>query len=118
MTDTFLAYSPNGTTTVNGKESPAFKLEGSTLGRIRVTQRVDSTTARFVEVGGVSVPEVVGGLRIPLGAKVPSVRWEYVMTAAGPDTDPALVGRRWRVEGVQADSYATARRLNVVEVPS
>lgn len=117
MSDTFTAYEPNGTTTVNEQETAAFTPKGRTSGRLRVTQRVDTTPARFVTIGGVEAAVVNGGLRIPLSAPVPEVYWEYQLVTAGPDTDPALVGTRWRVEGVQADSYATARRLNVVQVP-
>lgn len=119
MSDTFTAYAPNGDfTVVDGIETPDFDDKGSVLGRVRVVSRVETTPARFVTIGGVERPVVEGGLRIPVSAPVPDVGWEYQMTAPGPMTDPALAGRRWRVMGEQADSFGTARRLNVVEVPA
>jgi hypothetical protein len=117
MTDIFAAYSPNGFTTgADGMKTPAFASEGSTLGRLHAGVRLQSVAATTSAVGGVDRPVYDGGIRIPVSSAAPSVGWEYQMTAAGPATDPALAGRRWHVVGVQADSYATARRLNVVEV--
>lgn len=117
FTDTFAAYSPGGSTTdADGFEVPGWTDEGSTVGKVSGRSRESDTDTRMVTVGGVERPVVSGGLHIPLTASVPAIGWEYVMTAAGPVTDPALVGRRWRVVDVPAKSYATARRLDVVEV--
>lgn len=117
MTDVFAAYSPNGSTTdADGMKVPTFASEGSTPGRLHAGVRLQSVPSTTTSVGGVERPVYDGGIRIPVSAPAPSIGWEYVMTVAGPDTDPAVVGRRWHVVGVQADSYATARRLNVVEV--
>jgi hypothetical protein len=117
MTDAFAAYAPNGTTTdADGMTVPAFIAKGATFGRLHAGVRLQSVAATTTTVGGVERPVYDGGIRIPVSAPAPAVGWEYQMTAAGPATDPSLVGRRWHVVGVQADSYATARRLNVVEV--
>lgn len=117
MADVFAAYSPNGfSTDADGMKVPAFTSEGSTFGRLHAGVRLQSVSATTTTVGGVERPVYDGGIRIPISATVPGVGWEYVLTSAGPATDPALVGRRWHVVGTQADSYATARRLNVVEV--
>lgn len=119
MTDTFAAYSPSGKTTdADGMETAGFAPEGTTLGRLHAGARLQSVAATTTTVGGVERPVFDGGLRLPVSSAVPAIGWEYVLTAAGAATDPQLVGTRWRVVGVQADSYATARRLNVVEVPS
>lgn len=117
MADTFAAYAPGGTTTnADGMQVPGFTAQGSTLGKVSGRALNSDTNTRTVSVGGVERPAVEGGLHIPLSATVPAIDWEYQMTAAGPSTDPALVGRRWRVVDVPAKSYATARRLDVVEV--
>jgi hypothetical protein len=117
MLDTFAAYSPGGTTTdADGYEIPGFTDEGSTPGKVSGRSRDSDTNTRTVTVGGVERVVVDGGLHIPLSAPVPAIGWEYQMVTAGPSTDPALVGRRWRVVDVPAKSYATARRLDVVEV--
>lgn len=112
-------FSPNGTTTTNGKQTPAFATESSTLGKVagQSAQSTDTYT-RTVVVGQVEVPVLQGGLHIPVGAPLPAIRWECVVTAVGAGADPALLGRRYRVVSVPAKSYATARRLDVVEVPS
>jgi hypothetical protein len=123
MTLTLAAYSPNGTTVVNGQKVPAFASEGSTPGKVAgQSQQASDPYTRTVTVGDVEVPVIQGGLHIPLSAPVPveqpGRQWEYVVTAVGPADDPALLGRRYLVVSVPAKSYATARRLDVVEVPS
>lgn len=115
--DTFAAYSPGGTTTnADGMQVPGFNTQGTTRGKVSGRSRESDTNTRTESVGGVERPVVEGGLHIPLSAPVPARGWEYQMTVAGPSTDPSLVGRRWRVVDAPAKSYATARRLDVVEV--
>lgn len=119
MTDTFAAYSPAGVTEdADHMQTTGYTPEGSTFGRCHAGVRLQTVGSPTVTIGGVERPVLEGGLRIPISAPVPEVDWEYLMTAAGPATDPALVGRRWHVVGLQADSFATARRLDVVEVPT
>lgn len=121
FTDTFTAHAPdpdNPTTDADGFEVPGWTNEGSTSGKVSGRSRESDTNTRTVDVGGVERPVVDGGLHIPLSATIPAIGWEFVCTAVGPVTDPALVGRRWRVVDVPAKSHATARRLDVVEVPS
>lgn len=122
MTLTFTAYSPNGYTTVNSLKVPAYTDRGSTPGKVQggaVSTR--DPVSRTVVVGGVERPLLEGGLHIPLSAPVPrggdqGVGWEYLCTAIGPLDDPALLDRRYLVVSVPAKSFATARRLDVVEV--
>jgi hypothetical protein len=122
MADTFTAYAPDGTTTdAYGDEVPAYTPEGSTFGKVQGTTARDPIT-RTVVIGGVDRPVVEGGLQIPLSAPVPvagprGTGWEYVCTAVGPLSDPALLGTRWLVVNAPTKSYATARRLDVAEVP-
>ena len=118
MADTFAAYSPNGTTTAgSGKKSPAFTSQGSTSGKVQGSSSQKSDTAtRTVSVGGVERPVLSGGLHIPISATIPAVGWEYVCTAVGALSDPSLLNRRYRVVDVPAKTYATARRLDVVQV--
>lgn len=127
MTLTLAAYSPTGdfTTDSDGFEVPAFTPEGSTFGKVQGgSQAGQDTATRYVSIGGVERPVLAGGLHIPIGAKVPKAgeqrglaggAWEYVVTATG-DGDPALLGRRYLVVGVPAKSFATARRLDVIEL--
>lgn len=121
--DTFAAFSPNGTTTdADGFEVPAYADEGSTPGKVQgQSSQASDTYSRTVTVGGVERQVLQGGLHIPLSAPVPAagdrgIGWEYVCTAVGPATDPALLNRRYLVVSTPAKSYATARRLDVVEV--
>lgn len=124
MTLTLAAYSPNGfTTDGDGYDVPAFTSEGSTPGKIQGGNRSGADTSpRMVRVGSVEKPVLEAGLHIPVSAPVPvaGVRpgdgWKYVVTAVGPLDDPALLGREFLVVGVPAKSFATARRLDVVEV--
>lgn len=118
MVDTFDVFSPGGVTTdADGMETTGLTPEGSTIGLTgggSVASR-DQVT-RTVFVGGVERPVVDGGLKIPISAPIPSRGWVYVCTAAGPGSDPQNVGRKWRVESVPSKTFATARRLDVVEV--
>lgn len=115
MLDTFTAQSFE-LTEVDGLEEEAWVDQYVTPGKVSGRSRESDTNTRTVTIGGVERPVVEGGLHIPLSAPLPAIGWEYEMTAAGPHSDPSLVGRRWRVVDVPAKSYATARRLDVVEV--
>lgn len=124
MTLTLTAYSPNGTTTdPDGYEIPAYADEGSTPGKVQAGSRAgDDTAARYVRVGDVERPVLNAGLHIPIAADVPvaseqrGIGWEYLVTAVGASDDPALLGKRFLVVSVPVKSFATARRLDVVEV--
>lgn len=115
MLDTFAAYSPTWTT-VDGLKVQSWVPQGSTAGKVSSRSRDSDTSTRFVTIGGVERPVLNGGLHIPLGAPLPAIGWEYVCTAVDAASDPSLLGRRWRVVDVPAKSFATARRLDVVEV--
>lgn len=117
MTLTLAAFSPGGTTAdTDGMETTGWSAEGSTPGKLQGSTARDAVT-RTLTVGNVERPVVNEGLHIPLGAPLPAIGWEYVVTAVG-DADAALLGRRYHVVSVPAKSYATARRLDVVEVPA
>ena len=117
MAATFTAYAPNGTTTDgNGYEIPAWTSQGSTKGKIQSQARQGDTQTRTVVIGDTERPVMSGGLHIPISATLPSVGWEYECTAIGALSDPSLLGRRYRVVEVPAKTFATARRLDVVEV--
>lgn len=116
MLDTLAAYSPESAT-VDGYKTQTWTPQGTTPGKAAGRAREGDTNTRTVTVGGVERPVVDGGLHIPIGAPIPQIGWQYELTVAGPGTDPALLGRRWQVIDVPAKSHATARRLDVVEVP-
>lgn len=118
MTLTLAWYSPTGgVTVVDRMEVPEFADEGETPGKVQGTIRSDTTT-RMVRVGGTERPVLEAGVHIPLSAPVPGVNWECVVTRVERYDDQALLDRCYRVVEVPAKSYATARRLDVVEVPN
>lgn len=117
MRDTFAAFSPGGNSVdADGFEVPGFTDEGTTLGKVAGRFRGGDPSTRTVTIGGVERPVLEGGLHLPVSAVLPEIGWEYECTAVGDESDPALVGRRYRVVDVPAKSYATARRLDVVDV--
>lgn len=123
MTLTLTAYSPSGTTTNgDGYQVSAFTSQGTTRGKVQSgSESGTDTTTRFVRIGGVDKPILEAGLHIPLTATVPvaghpGTGWEYVVTAVGNRDDPALLNRRYLVVEAPAKSFATARRLNVVQL--
>jgi hypothetical protein len=126
---TLTAYSPTGLTAQNetsGLEVPTFTTETTGLaGKVQASSaQAGDTATRYVTVGGVDRPVLAAGLHISISAKVPAAgaphvaggAWEYLVTAVGTYDDPALLNRRYRVVQVPAKSFATARRLDVVEV--
>lgn len=117
MLDEFTAYGAPTWAKVAGLDAETRPEQYVTAGRVSGRSREGDTNTRTVTVGGVESPVVEGGLHIPLSAGLPAIGWEFVCTATGPASDPALAGRRWRVVDVPAKSYATARRLDVVEIP-
>lgn len=121
MTATLTAYSPAGSTTdPDGYEVPGYAPEGTVRGKVQGRSRNGDPNARTVTIGDVEREVVESGLHIPVSAPVPAageygVGWEYVVEDAG-DGDPALVGTRWLVVDAPVKSYATARRLDVVQL--
>lgn len=116
MTLTLAAYSPGGKTTdADGMEVSGWTSEGSTFGKLQGSTSKDAVT-RSVSVGDVERPVIDEGLHIPVSAPVPDIGWQYEVTSVGGGADPALMGRRFQVVSAPAKSFATARRLDVVEV--
>ena len=121
MTLTLTAYEPGPLV----DDEPSFTPQGQTFGKVQGgAASIRDTVTRTITVAGVERPVMEGGLHIPITASVPVAGldrgkgWEYEVTAIGPEDDPALLGRRYLVVNVPAKSFATARRLDVVEVPS
>lgn len=115
MLDDFTAYAYT-TAKVDGLDEQTWVEQDVTRGKVSGRSRDSDTNTRTVTIGGVERVVAEGGLHLPLDAELPAIGWEYVCTAVGPSSDPSLLGRRWRVVDVPAKSYATARRLDVVEV--
>ena len=114
MVDTFTAYASTLATT-GGLEVDDWQAQYETPGKV-TGQNAPDTYTRTVRVGGVDRPVLEGGLRLPLTADLPSIGWEYECTAVGVDSDPQLLGRRWRVMSVPTKTMAVERRLDVVEL--
>ena len=117
MTLTLAWYQRNGSVTVvNRMEVPGFSSQGTSPGKVQAASRAGrDTSTRMALVGDTERPVLEAGLHVPLSTVV-GVEWEAVVTAVGPRDDPTLLGRRYRVVDVPAKSYATARRLDVVEL--
>lgn len=125
MTLTLTPYAPTGNkTVVNGQEDWELSPQTPVKGKVRGQSATAAQPyTRTVTIGGSEVPIVEGGLHIPISAAVPlagprGVGWEYVVTKVGPTDDKALLGRRYLVTNSPAMSHATARRLDVAEVPN
>lgn len=130
MTLTLTAYSPTDDTTTDadGYQVADYADEGTTPGKIQAgAQAGGDNQTRYVNIGGVERPVISGGLHIPLdrfvfdglliqASEQRGQAWEFEVFSIGPADDPALLGKRYMVVGAPAKSYATARRLDVVEV--
>lgn len=121
MTLTLTATSPDPivTTDADLMTTTVRTPQGTTPGKVAGPSAQTSDPAtRTVTVGGVERPVMQAGLHIPLDSPAPADGWIYVVTALGPDDDTALLGRRYLVVSAPAKNNATARRLDVVEVPA
>ncbi len=127
MTLTLIPHSPTDPpsfmTNADGFEVPAFTSQSPHPGKVQAgTQAGSDTPTRYLSIGGVSRPVLSGSLHIPIGAPEPIASeqrgqaTEYVVSAIGQADDAALLNRRYMVVGVSAKSFATARRLDVVEI--
>lgn len=119
MLDTFTAYGAPTWVKVDGLDEEARAVQYATRGKVQGLGglRGNDPQTRTVTVGGVERPVMNGGIHIPISADAPAVGWQYVVTAVGPSSDPALLGRVYEVVESPAKSYATSRRLDVVEIP-
>lgn len=133
MTLTIEAFAPGGSTTTDadGMTSTAGVSQGTCPGKVQGSSVVGKVPeSRAVSVGDVQVPIIDGGLHVPIGALVDDTGllikagrrgtgWEFVVTAidVAAGDDPALLGRRYLAVSVPVKSRATARRLDVVEIP-
>lgn len=123
MTLIFTPHAPSGKTTVNEQEVQGYTDETPVVGKVKgPSAQTGDPITRTVTIGSVEVPVVVGGLHIPISAQPPiagehGIGWEYEVTSVGATDDPALLGRRYLVTNSPAMSHATARRLDVAEVP-
>lgn len=125
MTLTLTAHAPGGEPTrdADGYDVPGYEDKGTTSGKLQAgSQAGGDAPTRHVTIGGVERPVVEGGLHIPISAPVPVASaqrgqgWEYEVAALGAYDDPALLGRRYLVVSAPAKSFATARRLDVVDI--
>ncbi|RNL63645.1 hypothetical protein EFK50_07840 [Nocardioides marmoriginsengisoli] len=114
---------PSFTTDPDGFEVPAFNTQSPHAGKVQSgTQAGSDTPTRYVKVAGVDRPVLAAGLHIPVGAPIPVASeqrgqaTEYVVSGLGQADDPALLNRRYMVVGVPAKSFATARRLDVIQL--
>jgi hypothetical protein len=118
MVDTCVIRYPTGDMVQDegtGRVSPVYA--DRLTSRCRVQSR--NLAARAQEVGGRTATTISLELHLPVSG-TGSVRAGDVaeVTAVGPKSDAALLGRKYRVVGPVAESTATARRLDVEEVIS
>lgn len=122
MTLTLRAYAPGGETIVDGFKVEGYTFKGEVYGKVQGGSSSTKDPAdRYISIGGVQRPILYGGLHLPLDAPVPvageqGIGWEYEVTSVGDLDDQSLFGRRYLVYSSPAKSFATARRLDVVEV--
>lgn len=123
MTLTLTPYVPGAVTKdADNFDVQAYAAQSTHKGKVQATSQEGDTTARQIRLGGAERPVLVAGLHIPIDAPIPTAGtqrgkgWEYVVSAVGAADDPELLGRRYLVVNVPAKSFATSRRLDVVEV--
>lgn len=119
MQTTGTMYAPTGYSVQNsdGEEVRQFATVFTSVCKIQGPSSASSdTNTRTVEIGGVERPVIEAGLHLPISDRILFTGWEFEVDELGPADDPLLLGKRYRVVGIPVKSYATARRLDVVEV--
>lgn len=130
MTLTLEAQQPGQVTDDAGRLVPGYVPVGApVIGKIQGSSAAARDTyTRTVKIGGVDRPVLQAGLHIPIGEFITdgvlqivasdnqAVAWRFKVTAGSCADDASMVGRIYQVVSVPAKSYATARRLDVVEV--
>lgn len=122
LIDTFTAYEPAGygpLDPLTGEKPRLFIVrESGVMGKVKGQGGLAGSDqeAQTVTIAGVRYTVMKGGLHLSLAALVPAKGWEYECTAVGDLSDPSLLGRRYRVVEAPAMTWATARRLDVIEV--
>jgi hypothetical protein len=118
MVDTIAFRRRTGRTAQNeqtGREEPVYsdlftspcEVTGRTQGEV---------TGRTVTVGGVERVVLEGGVNIPVDAGELKAGDEGVITAVAATTDATVLGNTYRVVGFGGRTWATKRRLDVVEL--
>lgn len=117
MTDAGRALRQDGTTPgPNGTEDPNYVEQFTAPCRIAGQGGRTSPVSRTVTIGGVEREVIEGGLHLPVSADILVPGWIWEVTAVGEGSDPALVGKQYRVERLAVQSHATAHRYDVVEL--
>lgn len=116
MVDTIAFRRPGATTT----DADGLQVRGHTAlftTKCEVTGRGQGEVAgRTVRIGEVEHVVLEGGINIPVTGGELRDGDEGVITAIGPDTDQTVLGNVYRVVGFGGRTWATKRRLDVVEV--
>lgn len=79
-------------------------------------QVTDSLNANDTDVGERQITLLRTIVKIPVGVLGVEVNDIVTITATGAVSDPALVGKQFRVDATHAKTYATARRLQCEQV--
>lgn len=119
MLDELLVQRPTGRKVqdpVTWLEDAEFADLFTTFGKVAGESGSSDPAPRTVVIGGVERVVIRGGVSVPVS--VPEIRSGDRLTVigAGFGSDPELLGNRYRVVSVPAKSWATQRRLDVVEV--
>lgn len=111
MVDTCVINKAGETTWVNGAyvETPGAQVYSGKC-QIQVT---DSINVQGENVGEQRITTERVTLKIPVSAPAVPINSVATITAVAPVSDPALVGRKYRVTGSHAATFKTARRLPV-----
>lgn len=117
MQDTCTVSRRSGSTKVDGLDAPAFAQMFTSPCKVAGRSQGGDVSPRTVTVGGVERVVIQGGVHLPVTAEAVREGDRIEVTEIGSATDPALLGSTWEVVGFAGKSWATARRLDVVEVP-
>lgn len=124
------AYQPGTVLDDNDRKVPGHTFVGECIGKLQGSSASARDAAdRTVRIGGVERPVLIAGLHIPIcdfitdgfldivASEDPLAAWQFRVHRSR-STDHSLVGRWYQAVGiVPAKSIATARRLDVAEVP-
>lgn len=111
MVDTVTFTDDDGSTTFDPTTGQYVTTAGTVLYTGRCQVQVAAPNPRDITVGDQEIVAEQVIVKVPVSAPAIPLGSVGVITAVADISDPSLVGRRYRVTGSHAKTYATARRL-------
>ena len=121
MLDQCTVYYKTGETTqdeTTGKQLPVMAVRFVSKCKVQSRSRLGDSFVSSRQGGGREIVHVDIDIHLPVSAPAVSSDDQLVMTGIGPLSDTHLLNRRFRLVAATTKSYASSRRMPMLEVVS